>query len=135
MTIRWVLVYLWLLLHLELVCEKHFTISRADGGVDSSFSLEPHELENLVIESKRCWQSLGKVFYGATAIEENSLIFRRSIYVAADILPGEKFTSDNIKIIRPGDGAPPSLYKKLLGITAKHSYSRGTPLPLEDLLV
>ena len=83
------------------VIEKHFTLSRAEGGVDSAFSLEPQELSALVQDSERAWQSLGQVSYGPTAAEKKSLVFRRSIYVAADIAEGECFTSQNLRIVRP----------------------------------
>ena len=116
------------------VIEKHFTLSRAEGGVDSAFSLEPQELSALVQDSERAWQSLGQVSYGPTAAEKKSLVFRRSIYVAADIAEGECFTSQNLRIVRPGHGAPPYLLDQLLGRAARRAYHRGTPLSLEDLL-
>ncbi len=116
------------------VIEKHFTLSRADGGVDSAFSLEPQELAALVEESERAWQALGEVAYGPTEAERNSLQFRRSIYVAADIAEGEKFTAENLRIVRPGDGAPPSLMKLLIGKRAKGPFLKGEPLKLKDLL-
>ena len=116
------------------IIEKHFTLSRADGGVDSAFSLEPAEFANLVLETERAWKSLGKVFYGPTEAESKSMIFRRSIYVSQDINAGELFTSENIRIIRPGSGAPPSLYEHIIGKVAKSSYKRGTPLSLDSLI-
>jgi pseudaminic acid synthase len=116
------------------VIEKHFTLSRAEGGVDSAFSLEPHELATLVRETERAWQALGQVSYGPTEAERNSLQFRRSIYVAADIAAGEVFTEHNLRIVRPGHGAPPQLYDQLLGREARRSYQRGTPLTLDQLL-
>jgi sialic acid synthase SpsE len=116
------------------VIEKHFTLSRAEGGVDSAFSLEPAELAALVQESERAWQALGQVRYGPTEAERKSLVFRRSIYAAADIAEGEIFTAENIRIVRPGDGAPPHLYPQLLGRQARQAYQRGTPLSLDQLL-
>ena len=116
------------------VIEKHFTLSRAEGGVDSTFSLEPAELSMLVQESERAWESLGQVRYGPTEAEQKSTAYRRSIYVSADIAAGEMFTSDNIRVVRPGYGAPPSLYKQLLGRRARQAFSRGTPLSLDKLL-
>lgn len=116
------------------VIEKHFTLSRADGGVDSTFSLEPAELAALVQESERAWQALGQVRYGPTQAEQKSVVFRRSIYAAADIAIGEPFTEINIRIVRPGDGAPPHLYRQLLGRPARRAYRRGTPLSLDQLL-
>jgi len=116
------------------VIEKHFTLSRADGGVDSAFSLEPDELKSLVIETERAWQAIGHVTYGPTAAEKDSLVFRRSIYVAEDIKMGEKFTAQNLKIIRPGDGLAPSMYTSLLGKIAQKNYKRGEPLKLASLI-
>jgi pseudaminic acid synthase len=116
------------------VIEKHFTLSRADGGVDSAFSLEPGELSALVQESERAWQALGQVRYGPTEAEKKSLIFRRSIYAAADIAEGECFTAENLRIVRPGHGAPPSLFEQLLGRPARRAYKRGSPLSLDQLL-
>ena len=115
------------------VIEKHFTLSREEGGVDSAFSLEPHELSALVVESLRSWQSLGSITYGPTDAEKKSRIFRRSIFVAEDISAGETFTSKNIRIVRPGDGAPPSMYDTIIGRKAKSNLCKGTPLSL-DLL-
>ena len=115
------------------VIEKHFTLDRAEGGVDSAFSLEPSELVNLVTESERAWESLGNVTYGPTEAEQKSLIFRRSIYIAADIEEGESFSKENIRIVRPGHGAPPSMYQKILGKKASRSYKKGEPLKLDNL--
>lgn len=116
------------------VLEKHFTLSRDDGGVDSAFSLEPHELQALVVETERAWQSLGSVSYGPTAAERKSLVFRRSIYVAKDIAEGDIFSNENLRIVRPGDGAPPSFYRDLLGRSARRAFRRGEPLSFEQLL-
>ena len=116
------------------VIEKHFTLSRAEGGVDSAFSLEPAELSALVEEIERAWQALGQVRYGPTEAERKSLVFRRSIYVAADIAEGELFTKDNIRIVRPGGGASPRFYTILLGSRARQAWRRGEPLSLSGLL-
>ena len=116
------------------VVEKHFTLARADGGVDSAFSLEPAELASLVSETKRGWQSLGQVRYGPTEAEKKSLVFRRSIYAAADITEGETFTEANIRIVRPGHGASPALYRELIGRSAKQTFRRGDPISLHKLL-
>ena len=115
------------------IIEKHFTLSRDEGGVDSAFSLEPHELKMLVDESERAWQALGKVTYGPTDAERKSLVFRRSIYVAKDIAEGELFTHQNLRIVRPGDGAPPYLFATIVGTKANRFYAKGTPLSLEQL--
>jgi N-acetylneuraminate synthase len=102
--------------------------------VDSAFSLEPGELTALVQESERAWQALGQVHYGPTGAERNSLQFRRSIYVAADIAEGEEFTAENLRIVRPGHGAPPSLYSQLLGRRSRRAYQLGMALSLDQLL-
>lgn len=109
------------------VIEKHFTISRAEGGVDSAFSLEPDELKSLVIESKRAWQSLGHVSYGVTKNEEKSKQFKRSIYVSKHIKVGETLTKDNIKIVRPGFGLEPKYFEELLGKKVSCDLKKGTP--------
>ncbi len=116
------------------VIEKHFTLARADGGVDSAFSLEPAEMAALVLETERAWQALGQVCYGPTDAEVKSLVFRRSIYISKDIVAGELFDETNIRIVRPGHGAPPSLYSEIIGKTARRNYSAGTPLNWDQLL-
>lgn len=108
--------------------EKHFTLCRADGGVDSTFSLEPDELRSLVVETERAWQGLGDVRYGATSAEQKSLVFRRSLYAVRDIAAGETFTSENVRIIRPGLGLAPKLVDTILGRRAARPIHRGTPL-------
>ena len=113
--------------------EKHFTLGRADGGVDSAFSLKPAELANLVTETNRAWQALSEVRYRPTEAEQKSLVFRRSIYVAEDIAEGELFSTTNIRIVRPGIGASPSIYKQVLGLQAKRGYQAGTSLNLHQL--
>jgi N-acetylneuraminate synthase len=110
------------------VIEKHFTLNRADGGVDSSFSMEPAEMAQLVTESARAWQSLGKVSYGPTEAERKSLQFRRSLYVVRDMKAGETLTPDNVRAIRPGLGLPPKYLEVLMGKTIKRDAARGTPL-------
>lgn len=116
------------------VIEKHFTLSRADGGVDSAFSLEPHELKALCEETKRAFLSLGEIQYGIQDVEKNSKIFKRSIYVAEDIKEGELFTAKNIRVIRPGHGLEPKYYEKLIGKRAQKSLERGTPLQFDDII-
>jgi len=110
------------------VVEKHFTLRRADGGVDSAFSMEPQEMAQLVIETERAWQALGKVQTGPTAKEKASLVFRRSLYVVADVKAGEKLTPANVRAIRPGNGIAPKFYDEVIGKTAKRDITRGTPL-------
>lgn len=110
------------------VVEKHFTLDRADGGVDSTFSLEPAELASLVVETERAWQSLGRVHYGATAAEEASRRFRRSLYVVRDMREGEVFDHNNVRAIRPGLGLAPRHLDTLLGRKARQPLQRGTAL-------
>ena len=111
-----------------IVIEKHFTLSRADGGVDSAFSMEPWEMKLLVEETHKAWQALGKVSYGTTEKEKASAKFRRSIYIVEDIKKGEKFTSKNLRIIRPGNGIPPKFNDIILGKIASLDIKRGTPM-------
>jgi N-acetylneuraminate synthase len=113
------------------VIEKHFTLRRADGGVDSAFSLEPEELRALVVESERAWQALGKVSYGATEAEEKSRVYRRSLYIVRDLQAGDVLTPDNLRIIRPGFGLPPKYYEVLLGKRVNREVKRGTPVDWE----
>lgn len=110
------------------VIEKHFTLSRAEGGVDSSFSMEPAEMQALVLESERAWQALGRVSYGPTQAEIKSLAYRRSLYVTQDIEAGGKLTYENMRAIRPGKGLPPKYYEDLLGRTVSKNIKRGTAL-------
>ena len=114
--------------HGAVIIEKHFTLKRSDGGVDSDFSIEPSELKDLVQESSNVWESLGKVFYGPTSTEINSLKFRRSIYTIRDIKKGEIFSNSNLKIIRPGYGLAPKYIEKIIGLRAKKNIKKGTSL-------
>jgi len=110
------------------VIEKHFTLNRADGGVDSSFSMEPAEMTQLVVETERAWQALGRVTYGPTAAEEKSIVFRRSLYVVKDLLAGDVLGPDNVRAIRPGLGLPTKYLDQVLGKSVKHDIVRGTAL-------
>ena len=110
------------------VIEKHFTLSRADGGVDSAFSLEPEEMKQLVIETERAWQSLGTITYGPTEAEIPSLKYRRSLYIAEDMDTGEKLTPKNLRRIRPGLGLAPKYYELLLGKRVAKAVRKGTPV-------
>lgn len=115
------------------VIEKHFTLRRADGGVDSAFSLEPEELEALAIETERAFLALGNIQYGVQKAEEKSKFFKRSIYISKDINEGEKFSLDNLRIIRPGDGLAPKHLGNIIGKTAKSALKAGTPLTWDNL--
>jgi N-acetylneuraminate synthase len=111
-----------------VVVEKHFTLARADGGVDAAFSLEPEELRALVLETRRAWQGLGRVAYGPSEAERASLQFRRSLYVTADLKAGDVLTVGNVRAIRPGRGLPPKYLDVVLGLRLARDVARGTPL-------
>lgn len=110
------------------VIEKHFTLSREDGGVDSAFSLEPVEMKSLVEETHRAWQSLGKIRYQFVEKETASRIFKRSLYIVEDIDAGERLTQKNLRAIRPGLGLSPKYYHFLLGRKTRINIKRGTPV-------
>ena len=116
------------------VIEKHFTLSRAEGGVDAAFSMEPAEMATLVVETERAWQGLGKVTYGPTQNEIKSLNFRRSIYITKDLQAGDTLDSSNIKVIRPGAGLEPKYLELVLGRRVLQAVARGTPLNWDLLL-
>lgn len=110
------------------VIEKHFTLARADGGVDSAFSLEPREFGELVAETERAWLALGEVRFGPTPREARSRLNRRSIYVAQDMEAGDVFTTENLRRVRPGYGLPPKYYSALLGRKVSKAVKKGTPV-------
>ena len=120
--------------HSATVIEKHFTLRRADGGVDSIFSLEPDEMRDLVVETERAWQSLGSVKYGSSDAEEGSKKYRRSLYIAKNISKGDVFTPENLRIVRPGYGLAPKYFDKFLGRTAKVDIKKGTPVSWDILI-
>ncbi len=111
--------------HGATVIEKHFTLSRAEGGVDSAFSMEPAELRMLVEETERAWQSLGGVVYGPTEEEMKSLMLRRSLYVSEDMKAGDVFTKENLRCVRPGLGLAPKYYEVLLGKRVNRDVTKG----------
>jgi N-acetylneuraminate synthase len=115
------------------VIEKHMTLDRSEGGVDSAFSLEPDEFAALVRESEVAWTARGREHFGVSAAEEGSLQFRRSLYCVRDIAAGEQFTSENVRAIRPGLGLPPSDLHAVLGKTAAANVSRGTAIAWEHV--
>lgn len=110
------------------VIEKHFTLSRKEGGVDSAFSMEPDEFSLLVKETENAWLSLGQISYGLSESEKASRRFRRSLYVAKNIQAGEAITPENVRCIRPGFGLAPKYYDIVIGRKAKTDLKRGTPL-------
>lgn len=113
------------------VIEKHFTLSRADGGVDSAFSMEPGEMSQLVKEVKQVSAARGQISYELSESERKSLIYRRSVYVVKDIKAGDLFSSENLRCIRPGLGCHPRFFEKLLGRRTICDLKRGTPMKLE----
>jgi N-acetylneuraminate synthase len=108
--------------------EKHVTLRRADGGVDSAFSLEPDELAALVTETARAAEAMGGIAYGPTAAERKSLVYRRSLYIVADLKAGDRLTKDNVRAIRPGLGLAPGNLDRVLGRRITRDAPRGTPL-------
>jgi len=116
------------------VIEKHFTTSRAEGGVDSVFSMEPLELKQLVEETKRAWQSIGQIQYGPTEAEKPSVNNRRSLYVGEDMKAGDVFTEQNLRNVRPGLGLETKYYDLILGKKIKSDAAKGTALSWELLL-
>ncbi|MFK7808006.1 MAG: pseudaminic acid synthase [Saprospiraceae bacterium] len=117
------------------VIEKHFTLSRADGGVDAAFSLEPQELKALVEETERAFLAMGNIQLDTQKSEQKSRQFKRSIYVSKDIMPGERLTTENIRIIRPGDGMEPKHFEKILGMRVAQQISAGTPMDWKLLMM
>jgi pseudaminic acid synthase len=115
------------------VIEKHFTLCRADGGVDAAFSMEPEEMRQLVLESKRAWQALGTIQYGTTEAEKESLKFRRSLYITKDMKAGDVLTPESLRAVRPGFGLPPKYYDMLLGKPIKQDSKKGTPVTWEAI--
>ncbi|MGB7399888.1 pseudaminic acid synthase [Castellaniella sp.] len=113
------------------VVEKHFTLSRADGGVDAAFSLEPDELKALVEETKRAWLGLGKIQYGSSESEKKALKYRRSLYICEDLKAGDVLTEANLRIIRPGFGLEPKAIEVLLGRKVNQDLKRGTAMSWE----
>ena len=110
------------------VIEKHFTLRRADGGVDSSFSMEPEEWSLLRLETERAWQCVGKINYGPTEAERASTAYRRSLFVSKDSKAGEILSADNLRCVRPGGGLPPKYLNAVLGRKLRHAVTAGTPM-------
>jgi len=113
--------------------EKHFTLSRADKGPDSEFSLEPSELKQLCQDAKTAWESLGVAGYELKKAEVFGYKYRRSLYVVSDVKKGERLTRDNVRSIRPGFGLEPRYFDQVLGLVAKKDIARGTPLSFNDI--
>jgi sialic acid synthase SpsE len=112
----------------EMYGNHNQSLDRADGGVNSTFSIEPAEMAQLVVETERVWQALGKVSYGATEAEEKLIVFRRSLYVLEDLKVGDTLTYKNVRAIRPGLGLPTKYLPQIIGRVAKQDLKRGTAL-------
>ncbi len=110
------------------VIEKHFTLRRTDGGVDSTFSMEPADFALLREETTRAALALGEISYGPTDVERPSLAFRRSLYIARDMKAGDVLTRDNLRCVRPGFGLAPDLMETVLGMPILQDVTAGTPL-------
>jgi N-acetylneuraminate synthase len=117
-----------------VIIEKHFTLARADGGVDSAFSMEPEEMKSLVVESERAWQSLGQIHYGPTAAERVAVTRRRSIYLSEDVHPGDTLGPHNLRIVRPGSGLAPKYWDLVQGQKTRVAAKKGTAVTWEWLL-
>ena len=113
------------------IIEKHFTLDRAGGGPDDSFSLEKEDLNNLCMSSKIAWKSLGKIDYSRKPSEQTNQKFRRSLYFVKDLKKGDDILKDDVKSIRPGFGLPPKFINKVIGKKAKRDIVRGTPVKEE----
>ena len=111
-----------------MAVEKHVTLDRAAGGVDSAFSLEPAELKQLVESCRMAWEALGTVQTAPTAEEIPSLVFRRSLYVCSDLGAGDELTRENLRAIRPGNGLSPKHLQVLLGKRVNRAVPRGTAM-------
>ena len=111
-----------------VLVEKHFTLRRADGGVDASFSLEPEEMSALVRETQQAWQAIGSVRDGPTEVEKPSLHFRRSLYFSRELAAGAVLTRENVRCMRPGLGLAPKHLPEILGRKTKQAVRPGTPV-------
>lgn len=110
------------------VIEKHFTLDRKEGGVDSAFSMEPTEMKSLVDESAIAAKAVGKIYYGISTKEKSSLRFRRTLYITKDVKAGEILSTENMRAIRPGLGLSPKYFDILLGKKIRKSLKKGTPV-------
>ena len=115
------------------VIEKHLTLDREDGGVDSAFSLEPRDLARLVSESRTAWQALGDAVVGPKTTEAEGLRFRRSLFVTRDVKAGEKVSSENVRSVRPADGLAPDTFRQVEGREFRVDAAKGTPMAWELL--
>ncbi len=116
------------------IIEKHFTLRRSDGGVDSLFSLEPREMKELVAAVREAEAAVGRPNYRPLASEGENARMRRSLFAVKNIKKGERFTPENVRSIRPGAGLPPKFLSKILGQISRRDIKRGTPLLRKDLI-
>ena len=117
--------------HGATIVEKHFTLCRSDGAIDSAFSMEPDEMKRLVEEARNAWDSLGSVLFGPTEAELPSRNYRRSLYVVEDMKAGDTLNNTNLKRIRPGYGLPTKYYEQVIGRKLTRETKKGTPLTWE----
>jgi pseudaminic acid synthase len=115
------------------VIEKHFCLSRDLKNPDSDFSTEPKEFAELVSAVDTAYSAKGRTFYGPAEREKANVVFRRSIFAIADIMEGDIFTDNNIRVIRPGNGIPPKYYEKIIGKPSKEAYKKGTPILFSEI--
>ena len=116
------------------IVEKHFTLSRSDGGPDSAFSLEPDEFRRLVDDCKAAWRAVGEVDYSRTEAERGSVVFRRSLYIVQDVARGESLSRANVRSIRPGHGLAPKHFDAVIGRRAARDLKRGEALRWDDVM-
>ncbi|OUR98846.1 pseudaminic acid synthase [Halobacteriovorax marinus] len=119
--------------HGATVIEKHFTLDRNEGGVDSAFSMEPSEFKMLVEEGVKAWESLGNICYSPSVKESKSKVFKRSLYICKDLKKGDVLSTENVRVIRPGYGLASKHFENILGRTVRENVSRGTALSFELL--
>ena len=117
-----------------VVIEKHFTLSRKEGGVDAAFSMEPDELKSLVVEVRNAWFALGEISYNSSLIEEKSKLFRRSLYFVKSLSSGQTITEEHIRCIRPGYGISPNHYRDLIGKRVNKDIMIGSPVSNNDII-
>lgn len=115
------------------VIEKHFTLSRAEGGVDAAFSLEPEELKSLVVECERAYLALGKVQFGIQAAEQKNVFYKRSVYVTQSMKVGDVIGVENTRIVRPGNGIEPKYYQEIMNKKVIRNIEAGSPLTWDCL--
>ena len=117
------------------IIEKHITLDKNDGAVDSKFSLEPLDFKRLKTEVVNCWKSIGKISYGPTEDDKKNLKFKRSIYFINNLKKNHKLTHEDIKIGRPNNGIEPKYLKKIIGKRLKKNIKKNTPVKIKDFKI